>query len=103
MNEINSKCVGVVQQKPRGSCTRFSLVYPTKVKASKSFLFTEKFPCIENKEHLLDLLKLKSLSNTQSYLKYKHVYIYLNHANSFTKLTNKIMTGCLRMTKRGIF
>ena len=32
-----------------GSCTWFSLVGPTRVKAGKSFLFTEKFPCIENK------------------------------------------------------
>ena len=37
---------------------------------------------------LLDLyitvLCLKSLSKTQSYLKYTHVYLYLNHANSLT-------------------
>ena len=40
----------------RGSDTRFSLVGPTNVKACKSFLFTEKFSCIENKEHCLILL-----------------------------------------------
>ena len=40
----------------RGSSTRFSLVGPTKVKACKSFLFTVKFPCIENKEHLIDFV-----------------------------------------------
>ena len=33
----------------RGSSTELSLVGPAKVKAPKSFLFTEKFPCIENK------------------------------------------------------
>ena len=30
------------------------------------------------------VLYLKSLSNTQKYLKYTHVYLYLNHANSLT-------------------
>ena len=40
----------------RGSYSKFSLVGPTKVKARKSFLLTEKFPCIENKEHLLDFV-----------------------------------------------
>ena len=35
-----------------GFYTRISLVDPTKVKARKSFLFTEKLCCIENKEHL---------------------------------------------------
>ena len=34
----------------RGSSTRFSVVGPTKVKAFKSFLFTEKFCCIENND-----------------------------------------------------
>ena len=34
----------------RGSSSGFSLVSPTKVEACKSFLF----PCIENKEHLVD-------------------------------------------------
>ena len=38
----------------RGSSTRFSLLGPTKIKGYKSFLFTEKFPCIK-KEHLVDL------------------------------------------------
>ena len=32
------------------------LVGPPKVKARKSFLFTEKFPWIKNKEHLLDFV-----------------------------------------------
>ena len=36
----------------RGSSARFSLVGPTKVKACKLFMFTYKFPSIENKEHL---------------------------------------------------
>ena len=40
----------------KGFNTGFSLVGPTKVKAHKSFLFTEKFPCIEDKEHLLDFV-----------------------------------------------
>ena len=31
---------------------------------------------------------LKSLSNTQSYLNYTHVYLYLIHANSLTNNTN---------------
>ena len=38
------------------SSTRCSLLSPTKVKARKSFLFTKKFPCIENKEHLVDFV-----------------------------------------------
>ena len=33
---------------------RFDLVGPTKVIAGKSFLFTEKFSCIENKEHFVE-------------------------------------------------
>ena len=40
----------------RGSSTRFSQVGPTRFKTHKSFLLTEKFPCIENKEHLLGYL-----------------------------------------------
>ena len=40
----------------KGSNTKLSLVGPTKVKAHKPFLFTKKFPCIKNKEHLLDFV-----------------------------------------------
>ena len=40
----------------RGSSSGFSLVGPTKVKARKSFLFTEGFPEVENKEHLFDFV-----------------------------------------------
>ena len=36
----------------RGSGSRFSLQGPTKVKAHKSFLFTESSPKVENKEHI---------------------------------------------------
>ena len=36
--------------------TGFSLIAQTKVKARKSFLFTEKFPCIENNENFLDFV-----------------------------------------------
>ena len=36
-----------------GSSTGLSLVGHTKVKACKSFLFTEGSPEVENKEHLL--------------------------------------------------
>ena len=32
----------------------------------------------------------KSLSNTQSYLKYTHVYLYLNYANSLTNTENRL-------------
>ena len=35
------------------------MVGPPKVKPSKFFLFTEKFPCIENKEHFVDFAKHK--------------------------------------------
>ena len=42
--------------KARGSCTGFSQVSPTKVEARKSFLLMEKFPCIENKEYLVDFV-----------------------------------------------
>ena len=35
--------------------------FPNKVKACRSFLFNEKFPCIENKGHLLDFLYLPYL------------------------------------------
>ena len=35
--------------------TGFSLVSFTKVKARKSFLLTEKFPYVENKEHLIGI------------------------------------------------
>ena len=38
----------------RGSSIRFSLVGPAKVKAGKSFLFTENLPCIENKVVMVD-------------------------------------------------
>ena len=31
----------------------------------------------------------KSLSNTQSYFKYTHIYLYLNHANSLTNIRAK--------------
>ena len=40
-----------------GTITRLLLVGPTKVKARKSFLFTEKFQCIENKEYRYNMLK----------------------------------------------
>ena len=40
----------------KGSSARFFGVSPTKVKAGKPFLFTENFPCFENKEHLLDFV-----------------------------------------------
>ena len=40
----------------RGSSTRSFLVGPTYITACKLFLFTEKFPCSENKEHLIDFL-----------------------------------------------
>ena len=40
----------------RESNIGFSMVGPTEVKACKFFLFTEKFPCIENKEYLLDFV-----------------------------------------------
>ena len=40
----------------RGSSTGFSLVGPAKVKACKSFLFTEGTPKVENKEHFLSPL-----------------------------------------------
>ena len=39
-----------------GSSTEFWLVCPTKVKARKSFLFTEGSPVDENKEHLFDFV-----------------------------------------------
>ena len=42
----------------RGSSTRFSLLSNTKVEAPKYFLFTEKFLCIENKEHFLFIYPL---------------------------------------------
>ena len=48
-------CQGTIQLEG-GSSTRISLVRPIKVKAHKSFLFTEKFPCIENKEFLIDFV-----------------------------------------------
>ena len=38
------------------SNTGFSLVGPTKVKARKSLLFTKKFRCTENKEHMVEFL-----------------------------------------------
>ena len=40
----------------RGSGNVFSRVGLTKVEAHKSSLFTEKFPCIENKEHMDDFV-----------------------------------------------
>ncbi len=40
----------------RGSSTRLSLVGTTKVKACKSFLFTEGSPEVENKEQLFDIV-----------------------------------------------
>ena len=57
----------------RGSSTRLSLVGPNKVKARKSFLFTEKVPCIENIEHsddffitfILLLLSLNALHGSK--------------------------------------
>ena len=46
----------------RRASTRFSLVGPTKVQACKSFLFSEKFSSIENKEHPLDFVDFLSHS-----------------------------------------
>ena len=40
----------------RGSSNWFSKVSSTKVKGGLYFLFTEPFPCIENKEHLIDFI-----------------------------------------------
>ena len=39
-----------------GLYTRFSLVVPAKVKACKSYVATQKFPLVENKEHSFDLI-----------------------------------------------
>ena len=38
----------------RGSGIGFSQASPTKVEACKSFLFTDKSLCIENKDYLVD-------------------------------------------------
>ena len=38
----------------RGSGIGFSQASPTKVEACKSFLFTDKSPCIENKDYMVD-------------------------------------------------
>ena len=40
----------------KGSVTGFSQVSLIKVKAHESFLFIEKFPFIENKEHLVNFV-----------------------------------------------
>ena len=38
----------------RVSSTRFFMVGLSKVNARNLFIFTEMFPCIKNKEHLID-------------------------------------------------
>ena len=40
----------------------------------------------------ITVLCRKSLSNTQSYLKYMHVYLYLNHTNSLTNKSPQVNT-----------
>ena len=65
----------------RGSITRFSLVGPTKVEACKSFLFTEKFPCIVKKVHWVDFVIMFN-KNMLSMVKYislhsQHIYCSL--------------------------
>ena len=45
----------------KASGTGLSGAIPTKVEALKSFLFSEKLPCIENKEHLVDFVTTKML------------------------------------------
>ena len=47
----------------RESDTGLSLVDATSVKARKSFLFTGKIPCFENKEHLLDFDKIRNIKD----------------------------------------
>ena len=42
--------------------------------------------CLLN-EFVRSILNLKSLSNIQSFLKYSHVYLYLNHSNSLSNDT----------------
>ena len=50
----------------RGSNTRLFLVGLTKVKACKSFLFTEGSLKVENEEHLFDLVVTLYLPNLTS-------------------------------------
>ena len=45
----------------RESDTGFSRISPTKVKACKNFLLTEKIPCIENKDHLVDFVIIHNM------------------------------------------
>ena len=47
-----------------GSSTGLSLVGPTMVKASKTFLFTEGSLKVENKEHLVDFVVTLYFTNT---------------------------------------
>ena len=51
MHSLLSRCCTA-----RGSSTRFSLVSPSKLYGSLVFSIHCKFPCIENKEHMLDFL-----------------------------------------------
>ena len=54
----------------------FIQVSLTKVEACKSFLFTEKFPCNKNKEHLVDFIHaLRSSQVSQSTLKNMSVHL----------------------------
>ena len=50
------RCSAAPCSAARGSRTGFSLVGPTKVKACKSFLFTESSLKVENKEDLVDFV-----------------------------------------------
>ena len=53
----DTDCINSQLSRHRGQNTRFSLVGPAKVKASKSFVFTQKFlVVVENIEHLLDFV-----------------------------------------------
>ena len=72
-----------------GFYARISLVDPTKVKAQKSFLFTEKLCCIENKEHLFYLLShIKQICSTLSIFIELLSFDFLNQ--SFLKIISMI-------------
>ena len=51
----------------RGLGNGFSWVITTKVEACKSFLFTEKLSCFENKEQLFDFVLKFNTSNKEDY------------------------------------
>ena len=95
-----------------GLNTGFSLVPPTKVKSCKFFVFAQKFPIVENKEHMFDFvihnyflslcfnaLHINKVSQSTSLRFATKLSSELTPLDGLGKFVTKMVTGCLKMTK----